>query len=380
MQKLVTQALPILNRSWAKVLLIFLIWTFLALFFFAQDYFFSYATDRSFNIWTNLSLQLSNFYTWAILVPLIMFLAKNFRIERKNWLRNLTVHLSAGIIIALFHRYFSIVAYLFITSNEVLKDGFPKFLNLKIIGGSFNSFIIYWLILGIYYSFDYYQQYREHRLLTAQLQGQLAQTQLQSLKMQLQPHFLFNTLHAISALMDEDVKAARRMLARLSDLLRQTLDNIGVQEVPLKQEIEFLKSYLEIQQARFHDRLSVKFEIKADTLDALVPNLILQPLVENAIKHGILPRAKGGYVQISSRRKDDSLILAVRDNGVGVTNCGIDKIKDGFGITNTRKRLQCLYGLGHSLDIKDNKDSGLDVCLTFPFKNSSKELAENEQD
>lgn len=168
--------------------------------------------------------------------------------------------------------------------------------------------------------------------------------------------------------MDEDVKTARRMMARLSDLLRQTLDNIGVQEVPFRQEIEFLKTYLEIEQTRFQDRLTVEFDIDEHTLDALVPNLILQPLIENAIKHGILPRPEGGYIEIAAQQKDDRLILEVNDDGVGIPDQNSDRIKEGLGISSTKKRLQTLYGAQHRIEIKNRENGGLVVHLSLPLK------------
>jgi LytS/YehU family sensor histidine kinase len=155
-------------------------------------------------------------------------------------------------------------------------------------------------------------------LKASQLEARLAQAQLQALKMQLQPHFLFNTLHAISALVHKDVEAADRMLARLSDLLRLALESAGVQEVPLKQELEFLERYLEIEQTRFQDRLTVRMEIAPEALDALVPNLIMQPLVENAIRHGIAPRATPGKIEITAMLADGQLHFHIRDDGPGI--------------------------------------------------------------
>src|SRR5258708_24064647 len=154
--------------------------------------------------------------------------------------------------------------------------------------------------------------------------------------MQLQPHFLFNTLHAISTLMHRDVEAADRMLARLSDLLRLTLENVGVQEVTVKQEREFLEGYVEIEQPRFQDRLSVKMNIDGDVLDAAIPNLILQPLVENAVRHGIAPRAAAGHIDISASRQNGMLLIQISDDGPGLPKNGSASAKQGVGLSNTR--------------------------------------------
>ncbi|MGH9752672.1 MAG: histidine kinase [Blastocatellia bacterium] len=183
---------------------------------------------------------------------------------------------------------------------------------------SFTGLITYAVIVVIFYAFDYYRKFRERELRAAQLEGRLAQAELQNLKTQLQPHFLFNTLHAISVLMQENVPAANRMLVRLSELLRMTLDTAGAQQVTLKQEMEFAQRYLEIEQTRFQDRLSVKTVVDPATLDARVPSLLLQPLVENAVRHGIARRAGAGLLEIRAQREEDVLRLQVRDNGPGL--------------------------------------------------------------
>ena len=357
-----------IKQTWLRVLVVFAILTFLAIFFLGQQYYVSRNFDREFYFVQMLFYELSYFYTWGPLLLLIIGLANRFRLERKMWGRNLSLHLTAGIIIALLHRTISLLAHVLINAPNKLNEASITLLYNKIISGSFDSFLIYWLILAGYYSFDYYRQFREHKIMAAQLEAQLAQAQLQALKMQLQPHFLFNTLHAISALMDEDVKAARRMLARLSDLLRQTLDHIGVQEVSLSQELEFLKSYLEIEQTRFQDRLRIFYRISPDVLEASVPNLILQPLVENAIKHGITPRAAGGTIHIAAWQAQEQLYLKISDNGTG-TGKEIQSCENqGLGITTTRKRLQQLYGSAYSFEIQQSVESGCQVIISIPFK------------
>jgi LytS/YehU family sensor histidine kinase len=184
--------------------------------------------------------------------------------------------------------------------------------------------------------------------------------------MQLNPHFLFNTLHAISALVHKDVEAADRMIARLSDLLRYALESTDAQEVPLRQELGFLNRYLEIEQTRFGDRLTVRLDIAPETLDALVPNLVLQPLVENAIRHGIEPRAKPGRIDLRARRENGRLKLEVCDNGVGLPSGRIPE--EGVGLSNTRARLQQLYGEGHCFELGDAPGGGLMVSVELPFR------------
>jgi len=183
--------------------------------------------------------------------------------------------------------------------------------------------------------------------------------------MQLHPHFLFNTLNSISVLMRDDTQAANRMLLRLSELLRVSLKRESNQEIPLREELEFLGSYLEIEQTRFQDRLTVNFDIEKDTLDAYVPNLILQPIVENAIRHGIAPRAEAGLIQIQAYRENGSVELCVKDNGAGLSET--EGIKSGIGLANTWKRLEKLYAEHYGFEISSPSTGGLQVILKIPF-------------
>jgi sensor histidine kinase YesM len=219
-----------------------------------------------------------------------------------------------------------------------------------------------------HYAYDYYQRYREREIRAVELEGRLAQAELQNLKMQMHPHFLFNTLHTISVLMMRDVNTANQTLIRLSDLLRVTLDSAGTQLVSLKQELDFLRGYLEIEQTRFQDRLTVEFDVPTNVLDMLVPNLILQPLVENAIRHGIAVRPGVGTIQISAGLQGDRLELKITDNGPGLTNVDSTSMKKGIGLTNTEARLRQLYGVAHSFELSRAQGGGLAVKITIPSK------------
>src|SRR6185369_4509061 len=204
----------------------------------------------------------------------------------------------------------------------------------------------------------YYREGREREIHAAALEAQLAQAQLQTLKMQLQPHFLFNTLNSISALNHEDPRAANRMIARLSELLRLTLENDGAQEVSLHQELDFLKRYLEIQQVRFGDRLKVHFDVAPETMDARVPNLLLQPLVENAIQHGLAPFSAPGEIHIHASRENGLLCLRIADSGPGLPASTPSGAPDGIGLANTRARLQQLYGDAHRFELRNGAQRG----------------------
>ncbi|HEV2129507.1 MAG TPA: histidine kinase, partial [Longimicrobiaceae bacterium] len=209
-------------------------------------------------------------------------------------------------------------------------------------------------------------------------EGQLTRAQLDVLKMQLHPHFLFNTLNAISALMHRDVPAADRMLARLGDLLRLSLEKAGTQEVTLRDELEFLEPYLEIEQTRFGDRLKVEWTIDSEALDAMVPHLILQPLVENSIRHGIAPRAAPGRIEISAQRSNGSLQLEVRDNGRGL-NQGDQMRSTGVGLSNTRARLAQLYDGSHSFEVGGAPEGGVVVAMEIPFRPAPNVVTANEK-
>jgi glucose-6-phosphate-specific signal transduction histidine kinase len=343
----------------------FIICTLLGIFFIGQQYFWAYSAEREFNVVRDSAYHLIYFYVWGILFFFIAAFAGRYRLEKDSWKKNLPLHIIAGIIIALLHRLLTFGIYTGIFAPLKFAEAFPWKFSSKIINGAFDSFLAYWFLVGLYYGYDYYTQFKSQKIKAARLETQLAQAQLNALKMQLHPHFLFNTMHAISSLMEEDVKSAQRMIAKLSDLLRITLDNAGVQIVSLNQELDFLKGYLEIQQTRFHDRLNIEYKIDKSTLNAEVPNLLLQPLVENAIKHGISPQAEGGKIEIYSAVENQVLSLRVTDDGKGN---GGKEVTEGIGIKNIRERLDQLYGKNYSMQLSSDSGKGFSVIIKIPFK------------
>jgi len=233
----------------------------------------------------------------------------------------------------------------------------------------------YWAIVGLSHALGYRREAQARALNASQLETRLVEAQLQSLQRQLQPHFLFNTLNTISALMHRDVEAADMMIARLSDLLRISLQMVGVQEISLKEELDFLSKYLEIEQTRFRDRLTVVFDVQPEALDALVPNLILQPLVENAIKHGIGPRPSPGTITIKARLAgSERLELIVQDNGVGMSAARLSDFNRGVGLSNTRARLEHLYGPLHRFEFRQPPEGGLQVLIAVPLEAVAEEV------
>jgi len=236
-----------------------------------------------------------------------------------------------------------------------------------------NEFIVFVAILAGGIARDYFLRYRARReeairlqTQAAQLQAQLADARLGALRMQLNPHFLFNTLHAVSALVERDPKGVRRMIARLSELLRTSLEGVDEQEVPLERELAFIHSYLEIMQIRFQGRLTVQSDIEPGVQHALVPNLILQPLVENAIKHGVSKLDDSGQIEINARREADRLVLSVRDNGPPLEEIKV-RADEGIGLRNTRERLSQLYGDAQQLTLRSAGSEGVVAEVTIPY-------------
>src|SRR5262249_41180616 len=226
----------------------------------------------------------------------------------------------------------------------------------------------YGAILGIALAADYYRKYRENELQSAELRAQLSQAQLEALRLQLQPHFLFNTLNSIVGLIRNDEnKDAIRMTSGLSKLLRHVLEHAGRQEVTLGEEIEFLSRYLEIQQMRFSDRLTVEMKIDPDTLDARVPSLILQPIVENAIRHGVAAREAPGAVSLSASRHNGILQISVYNDGPSLPKGWRIEDCSGIGLANTRARIAQLYGKAGRLEVHNHNQSGVQAMLRVPF-------------
>lgn len=366
-----------MRRGWIKFWLIFGGWTLFGLFFTSQEYLRLAYSGRPIALSRLMAGWLGSAYVWAILTPLVFYLARRFPLESGRFSRNVPVHLMTSVFFALLELVIFVLIAPLLGLPPLRNTFYATLLTVVVVEFHFNL-LTYWAILGLSLALAYYRRYRERELKAYQLEARLAQAQLQVLKMQLHPHFLFNTLHAISTLMHRDVEAADRMIARLSDLLRISLETVGVQEVPLKQELELLGKYLEIEQTRFQDRLGVEMSIELETLDARLPNLILQPLVENAIRHGIVPRAAPGRIEIHAWRDNGTLQLEVRDNGRGLPADESETLKEGLGLSNTRARLKQLYGAEHRLHLCNDPAGGLVVHLAIPFSEERETNGENQ--
>ncbi len=356
------------QRRWGQWAIAFGVWTVIAFVFTAMLYYSQLLGERPITWRRAAGYQFIYPYLWMVGTMIVLWLARRFPLEGRHWPRRLVYHFLFATLAAIFITGCYQILYHFLFVNGPDKPYSPWVTLSWIIFNSSENYGIYGLLLLFNHATNYYRRYREGELRASQLQAQLSQAELQALKMQLHPHFLFNTLHSISALVHQDPEAADRMIARLGDFLRLTLDNSGTQEVTLLKELEFLQCYLEIERVRFQDRLTTHMDIDSHSLDSRVPNLILQPIVENALRHGIAPRATPGRIEISAKRNNGSLRIEVKDNGPGISAISATngRFREGLGLTNTRARLEQLYGEAHRFELTNDPDGGLTVTLEIP--------------
>ncbi len=329
-------------------------------------------TGRPPDFWGNLAWH-SGWLTWCGLTFFAIWLARRFPLERKRLKRNGIIQFFLGFAVVALN--VGIEFGLFYSLPLLNEDRLKNPLNFlgSLVAYKFHiNLVIYWAIVGATNAYDYYVKFRNSEVASSQLEAKLAQSELQALKMQLHPHFLFNTHHSIISLMlKEKNEEAIRMLTQLSDLLRATLEKSNQQLSSLKDELETLDLYLDIQKVRFEERLRVSKNIDSNLLSAEVPFLILQPLVENALQYGVDPLQKGGQLGISATREGDRLVLSVVDNGPGFSSENANTKRGGVGIATTRSRLEQLYGANHSFSIESTQGKGASVVISLPFKVAS---------
>ena len=360
-----SRAEQLLQKWPVRLGLIWGVWTVVAFFFATQVYMLYYREEKPVPFRRALFVEGLACFLWALSTPLVLWLARRFRIERNNWRRRVPFHFLTGLsLISLLITIDYTVLYMTFTGRPANLT--PLNILQFIIYNVDRWLLTYWVIVLSSHAFNYYKSFRKGELNAAQLRTQLAQSQLEALKMQLHPHFLFNTLHSISALLNKDVDAARTMISRLGDFLRLTLENAGTQEVPLQQEIEFLNGYLEIERIRFQDRLTTEVRIDPSVLDVRVPNLILQPIVENAMRHAIATNSNVGRIEIVATPRNGMLRIEVKDNGPGVSATAGNHLKHGVGLANTRARLERLYGSHHRFELANEAAGGFVVTLEIP--------------
>jgi len=338
---------------------------------------------------------IANAYMWCALTPLLIILTRQFSIERSTW-KSWTMFAALGLGVGIgvdiattwlrARLFYPAVAFSVIdfanswVHTRLLYPSAP--ISAEMVGRAqvrrlwfMNEFIVYVAVLAAGFARNFFYRYRARvqeavrlQAQAAQLSAQLADARLAALRTQLNPHFLFNTLHAVSALVERDPRGVRRMIARLSELLRTSLDEADEPEVALTRELSFIERYLDIIEIRFQGHLQVALHADADVRDALVPNLILQPLVENAIKHGISKLAEGGHIEVEAHRSGERLVLRVRDNGPGTEGL---PAPEGVGLRNTRARLAAMYGTEQSLMLHPAEGGGLVAEVSLPYHTSS---------
>jgi len=349
------------ERQKGFTLVLFGVATIIALLYSIERYFYSRLVGDPISLTELVPAELVFTYAWALLTPPVMYVARRYPVwgeqPAKNWLVQIGAML--GFVVA--HNAIFTLA-LTALDRTVALSSIPKIFGQSLLAWTVLDALVFCVIVVIHHAVVYYRVSKDRAIRASQLEARLAQTQLQMLRMQLQPHFLFNTLHSISALMHKDVRRADSMVAALSDLLRMSLQNIGAQEVPLQSELEFLQRYVEIMSLRFGDRLRVTIDVDPETRDARVPNLFLQPLVENSFRHGFGDLGQGA-ISISVRRDGDMLVCDIVDDGRGL-RAGH---KEGVGLASTRQRLAHLYGDQHLFSLRGAPGEGVHVTMAIPF-------------
>lgn len=318
-------------------------------------------------------------YLWLLLTPFIIWIAKKIADKKISFVKTIALHVFTGFFFTFIHipiysayvfAMHAMIPWMYVGVFERFPDvGFFDYIFQSITRLNHVYRLLYYsIIIAIHFAFDYFRKYSERELRASQLEVQLKESQIRTLHQQLQPHFLFNTLNGISSLMYKSVDEADKMLTYLGDLLRISLERMNVQEVPLKDDIAFIERYLLIEKTRMGSRLIVKTNFHPDTLDALVPCMMAQPILENAIKHGIAPNVKQGTITASSWRHAEKLYLQIEDDGKGLDGPIEQHLTNGYGIKNTIERLNILYGNNYSFTFTNRETGGLRVTLCIPFR------------
>lgn len=356
---------PMSGRSLLRFAGIGAFWTLVGLAFASQFYLSSTLLGRSVTWGQAIGYSLGDWYVWAVLSIPVLWLARRYPPEGGQPWRTAAIHLAAALVCSAV--YVLLRSLVGVVHSRLLDEPvtFAEVFRPLLVRTFPFNLLIYGVIVTISHAIDYYRKYHERTVHALELEKHLTEARLQSLLRQLKPHFLFNTLNGIASLMHSDVHAADKMLVRLSELLRLTMHHPGQPLTKLRDEIAFIEKYLEIERIRFRDRLAVEITAAPDTLDVEVPSLIIQPLVENAIRHGLEPQARPGRITVEARCEGGNLLLVVRDNGGGMPPGGFTR--QGIGLANTRERLRELYGDRHRFELANHFEGGLEVRLLIPL-------------
>jgi sensor histidine kinase YesM len=312
--------------------------------------------------------EMTGAYSVYILLPFLLWFFKRFPIKRKNLVTFIPLHLFISVCFGITHTMLMGISRKLIYSLAGMGTYDFGLLGYRLIMEYHKQFLIYWFIYGIVALIRFVKKNHEQKLKTSQLEQKLTKARLEALQMQLNPHFLFNTLNMISSTMYENITAADKMITRLSDLLRLTLKSKKLDQYTLKEELKLLQLYIEIMKARFGDKLVVGRDIEEKTLNAIIPVFILQPIVENAIKHSLEKTTNTTEIKIKSWQKKDRLMLQVRDNGPGISPDSMKFMKNGIGITNSIERLEKFYGSNYRFNLDNIDAGGVQVIIEIPFK------------
>jgi two-component system LytT family sensor kinase len=351
------------KRGVTKIAAVWGVWTFLAIVLAGTNALYRVNVGEAARFWQSLRIGLLDYWIWAALTPIIFYLAKRFRFRRGAFelVRTTAIHFCFYLLLTLTH---GLIAQVIGLPAGAPDNFHGSILRFRFVSSLYEDLWMYWPLVMVWSLFEYYARFRERDMRAAQLKEQLAQAELQALRSQLHPHFLFNTLNSIASLMHDDVNGADDMLADLSSLLRAYLNCQDEQEVPLRRELSLLETYVRIQKRRFEDRLLWLRDVPGELLDAAIPALLLQPLVENSIVHGIAPRNAPGYMRLSARQSGAMLEIEVADNGCGLA----DYHADGIGLSNTRARLRQLYEDRCSFEMTAGESGGVVVKIRIPLR------------
>lgn len=346
--------------KWASLSIIF--WTVIAVIFALPQ------LGHSSNLQKLLSSALAQWWSWGILVPCILAVDYALPFPAKRLLPRFVTLLVLGPFVTVLYSYIEIALKALL--------GVGAWSTLFSLGGfneavkeMFWSMLVYCLIVGVWEAYLYHRRFVSAELQMERLQRNFSEARLNVLRMQLDPHFLFNALNTVSSQVERQPKLARRMIEHLGDLLRLSLSSQGVQEIPLAEELAFVDHYLAIQRIRFGDALMIEMRIASDVRDALVPSLFIQPLLENAIRHGISKRARGGTIVLIAQRLEDQLSIQVIDDGVGLSPGWSFETHRGVGLSVTKERFSGMYsGKTSRFDIRRRAEGGTEVSISFPLK------------
>ncbi len=357
-----------MHNRWIRYAAVVLGWAFLGLVLSLEVYFNNRAGMKPGTVdFVEVALpQFGRAVMWALMAPLILQMREKLPVSSGRWWGGVAFHLAMSFVVMATYYLGRMLAYMLFWEN--FSSDFWTTALASFYGRNIIDMAYYWAVLAFGYSLEIYQRYKNEELKAVQLEARLVETELKALREQLRPHFLFNTLNTISVLVREQKNdEAVTLIARLSSLLRMSLDNTRIHEVTVRQEMDFLERYIEIQKARFSDRLNIAIAIEPAAMEARIPNLLLQPIVENAILHGIATKSGPGHVEVRGRVEAGKLHLEVRDDGPGFCDGG-KRAKEGIGLSNTRERIAKIYGTQGRLTLHSESGHGVTVEIILPCR------------